>query len=302
LVGTLQDFSFLIGPIRDKLEYDRELITLYHDAMDHIIKKIQPIKKIKKIEKCDLVSLNTLIDQLYDCIKQTRPVIANRMMHVSKHEPNNSGKFLKKINFTKILSNNTTYGVIWEGSIEGQPCVIKMVMLDSGRSIDGTEKKDIKPFYHKEFINKKQMSVKSFLNEVQNITNLSSIGLSPKMYGYWICDKLYDYHYGFIVTKRVECSLKHVIIERDMSKKESIIIEKMIKELHKNEFIHGDLKPSNIGVNLNDKGKIKECYLFDCQKVKCSRDCSLQTFNLLIQRDWSTYHRHIIKNKSEATA
>ena len=45
----------------------------------------------------------------------------------------------QKINFDQILSRRSGCGLIWNGTVEGQPCVIKMIMLTSGIHYDKTK-------------------------------------------------------------------------------------------------------------------------------------------------------------------
>ena len=45
----------------------------------------------------------------------------------------------QKINFDQILSRRSGCGLIWTGTVEGQPCVIKMIMLTSGIHYDKTK-------------------------------------------------------------------------------------------------------------------------------------------------------------------
>lgn len=313
LIGTLQDYSSWIGPIRDKLEYEESLIKPYHNCMDHIIEKLAPFNNLETIEKdYNLEELNLLIEKMFKCIKQTRPSLANYMSHTAKHKAKNekninvNEKIFNRLTFDEILSRETTYGLIWDGKFDGESCVIKMVMLSSGIVLNETNlpkfhNNDKKPFKHNEFINKKVMNKSVFLNEVKNITYLSNVGLAPKVFGYWICDKLFDIHYGFIVMRKMNYSLKDVILKRSIRRSESKLIESMIDKLHNNyDIVHGDLKPSNIGVNLDKKGKIKKCLLFDCQKIKHKEDYGSSKFRKLRKHDWNNYYKHISKNKKEA--
>ena len=45
----------------------------------------------------------------------------------------------QKINFDQILSKRSGCGLIWNGTVESQPCVIKMIMLTSGIHYDKTK-------------------------------------------------------------------------------------------------------------------------------------------------------------------
>lgn len=213
---------------------------------------------------------------------------------------------LKKFEFDRVISDNTTYGLIWEGSYEGKVCIIKMIMLKSGAHHERStsdlkyfDYNDKDPFRHRDFKNRKSMTINDFLQEAKELTNLYEIGLAPEVYGYWICNKMYNVHYGFIAMEKMDYSLKHILAKRSLKKDENQLIENIIDELHENDVVHGDLKPSNIGVMVNGKGKITKCLLFDCQKVKHKENYHHDVFDKLIERDWHTYKKHSVKNKTE---
>lgn len=220
---------------------------------------------------------------------------------------NKNNKILSRLNFDQILSKHTTYGLIWKGTFDNKICVVKMVMLTSGvcsNNSDSINKyfnhNDKAPFRHREFKNRKAMSREAFLNEAKEITFLNHIGLAPKVYGYWICDDMYDVHYGFLVMQKMDYSLKHILLKRPLNKSENKLVNDMIDTMHdKFGVVHRDLKPSNIGVNIDKHGEVVKCLVFDCQKVKHKENVSSREFNRMVKSDWNVYNRHTLKNREE---
>lgn len=208
-------------------------------------------------------------------------------------------KKLNKITFDKIISNDTVYSVVWGGKYDNKQCVIKMVVLTSGKIRSKYfDKDDNKPFYHSEFKDKKPMNVSEFKHEVSSYKTFSNLKMGPELYDYWI-HKDFKIHYGIIVMERLDGSLKQILIKRDLNQHEHTLVNQLIDTLHnKHEIVHGDMKPSNIGVYLNSKGEIKKCLFFDCQKVKYKRHYEQFTFHKLIERDNSVYRDHSINNRN----
>ena len=221
---------------------------------------------------------------------------------------------LDHIKIVKLISNTTIYGLIWDVIYKNNiSCALKIVILDSGihRYIDGhyynndrrissyrAHKYFIKsddPFNHEEFIYKKAMNEKIFLKESKNIQLLSELDLSPHIYDFGI-HREYDIHYGFILMEKTDFSLKDVLHNRNLNKSEYKIISKKIDLFHNLGFIHNDLKPSNIGIYLNDEDSIYKCYIFDCSKVKRHNNIHSSRFRSYIKKDWKHYEDHVDKN------
>jgi len=223
--------------------------------------------------------------------------------------------------FHDVLSRRTAYGLIWTGLYQNTyKCVIKMIMLTSGIHYDKNQKKyrssdeksisekeiepyfnhnDKKPFYHKDFRHRRSMTQKDFLREVDNYVSLGRVGLAPIVYGYGI-NESHEIHYGFIFMERVDCSLKDIFLHRDLHHSETKLITNLIDELHhKHGIIHGDLKPSNIGVYLNDKSIIQKACFFDCQKLRSKTEMNTNDFNRSATREADNFKRHITKNQLE---
>lgn len=222
--------------------------------------------------------------------------------------------------FTEVISRRTAYGLIWIGKYRQHNCVVKMIMLTTGIHYDKDLKEyqtpqktriceafadkyfnhnDAKPFYHTDFRHRRSMTPEAYFKEVDDLINLSRLGIAPKVYGFGI-NHSYPIHYGFIVMDKVDCSLKDIYLTRDLTDNESTIIKEIIDRLHnKHGFIHGDLKPSNIGVYLDKQGKVINACFFDCQKIKHREQCTPEEFKKLATRESGNFKKHIIKNISE---
>lgn len=161
---------------------------------------------------------------------------------------------------------------------------------------------DDQMFRHTEFINRKAMTKKMFMREVNELDKLHKLHIAPKLYEYHICDDLFDTHYGLLVMELVDCSLKDILLKRNLQHNEEIVITDMIKKMHNvHNIVHGDLKPSNIGVYLNRHDHIYKCCLFDCQKIK-HKDKFPISFHRMVQRDLTNFKKHLDKNTSNITS
>ena len=125
------------------------------------------------------------------------------------------------------------------------------------------------PFLHSKFKDHKAMNIESFNHEVKQLSHLSNNDLAPRVHGHCVVNKN-GIHYGFIVMEKIDCSVKQIILNRDLTNDEDNIIKNLIHELHNNHSIVKMviLKPSNIGVYLSKCGHIRKCVFLDCQKVK----------------------------------
>lgn len=214
------------------------------------------------------------------------------------------------IKYNGIKSENTDYGVIWEGKSNNIECIIKVVILDTG--IHYNKKKDKyydgdveipeylankyflenyeKPFYHRKYDKRKAMNMDKFTNEVKMLKIVSDIGLAPMLLDHWIDEKSYKIHYGFIVMERLSTTIKEIISSRNLSEDEDRYIKSKINKLHKHKIKHGDLKPSNICVNMNKSGQLKHLRIIDWAKGGYIND------EKEIDRDRETYINHVRKN------
>jgi len=224
------------------------------------------------------------------------------------------------LKFNDVISRRTAYGLIWSGSYRHHDCVIKMIMLSTGIHYDKNAKEyhtpngqpmteaiadkyfnhnDEKPFFHIDFRHRRTMTPEEFFKELDECVYLANIGIAPKIYGYGI-HRTYEIHYGFIVMEKVDCSLKDLYLKRELDPHECKIIKDLIEQMHeKHEIIHGDLKPSNVGVYLDKNGLVVDACLFDCQKIRHKDSMTPNDFNKYAIRETTNFQKHIIMNIEE---
>ena len=92
--------------------------------------------------------------------------------------------------------------------------------------------------------------------------------------------------------EKMDGSVKDVLLKRSLTTSEDNLIEALINKMHQKGVTHGDLKPSNIGVFLND-GQIIECKVLDTQKVRIRA----KKIQKAIDHDWATYRKHYKQNR-----
>lgn len=291
IIGTLIDYS-PSGPVRDTLEYDKKYVIPYHKCIDYALKHLRPLNIKAKYHPNEI---QNLIELIYEYIRETPLIISKYIDHVGKHEdPNLHEKLMSTLTFGKLLNNSGVYGVVWNATLNNIPVAVKIVTLSSQTPIKPCNIATHKVLSPELFKNHKSMTQEAFLHEAYHLLNLSELKLAPLVRGFWI----YNSQYGFIVMDKMDSSLKNILIERELTMGEDYIIESFINEMHGKGIIHGDLKPSNIGVSLNKHGQIIGCKAFDAQKVKQVNDPSLEKVQNLMDRDWEMYQRHYNQNKN----
>lgn len=229
-----------------------------------------------------------------------------------------------RVKFIDVISSGSAYGLIWSGYFDKQPCAVKMVMLTSGyhhdkskgyRTGDGEkipggkkstpqifEQNGCVPFLHREFRGRQSMTREAFMCEAKELINLSQLKLAPRVYGYGICDKLFPIHYGFIVMEKMDCSLKDIFLQRSIDSDEFAIVKEAVDTMHhKHQIVHKDMKPSNMGINVDSQGRVKKCLMFDCQKMQHISAMSHSEFDKFVKRDWEIYHKHVKMNRKEGS-
>lgn len=219
----------------------------------------------------------------------------------------------ESLQFISIISDKTHYGVIWEGTYNNHTCVIKVVVLDTGihynkhdgKYYDGknhiSERKALRafdhdadvPYLHTRYVKKKAMDVDVFNHEVKMIKAVAKLELAPKLLNYWTNKKTSRIHYGIIVMQKLDMTVKDVLLRRNLTSPELDYIKLKINNLHEHGIKHGDLKPSNIGVNCDDSGKIRRVRIIDWAKGEYTNN------NDLFERDTRTFHVHMKKNIKE---
>lgn len=70
------------------------------------------------------------------------------------------------------------------------------------------------------------------------------------------------------------------------------------KKMHKLGFVHGDMKASNTGIYLDEKGTIIKAHLLDTQKVRQLSKSSSE-YKEAADDDIKTFWNHVRKNKKE---
>lgn len=213
---------------------------------------------------------------------------------------------VNNIKFKKIISNKCTHGLICVGKIHNKICVIKVIILKSGiphnekkyyNDIDHLSKSKLKYLKKKNFRKLKPISYNELIKEAYELYYLNSIGVGLKFYGYNVLNN--KKYYGFLVMGKAETTIKDILLKRRLASSEKKKIRKFINKMHDRGVTHGDLKPSNIGVFLNEHGKIKRCVAFDCKKAKHNIYYKLHDFKKFIKDDIRHYKRHASKNKKE---
>ena len=211
-------------------------------------------------------------------------------------------RHMNNVKFIKILSMSTHYGIIWLGTYINKPCIIKMVRVESSVKPDSSifRKDDNIPYLHREFKNRKQMTREKFNYEVAQLKLLSEMRLAPVLFDAWICEKLFSIKYGFIVMERMDCSVKDILLKRNLKREEQNLIDDLIDIAHhKYKVFHGDMKPSNIGVYLDSRGYIRECIFLDCAKVRNLKKYDKNVARRMVIHDNHVYDKHIDKNTEQ---
>lgn len=287
-VGTMIGYSPLCGPVRDQLEYPLPLVEIYHSCIDFILTKLTPFKR----KDIDYHIIPPLIRRIFKRIREERPIIHKVFEHISRHTMPNIIS-IADLSFGDIISSAGVYGIIWNVTVANKPFALKMVVLTSGS--DNEEEIFEIPFVKDIIQNKKRMLPEAFEHEVQQLRNLAQLGLAPKVYKHWICT-LYSTHYGFIIMDKVDCSLKDIIVKRDLTKDESKIVHSLVDRLHHEYGCHGDLKPSNIGVYLTGSN-VDRCLLLDTQKTHSKDEIPDDKWEHAQVRDRFTYNQHYRQNR-----
>lgn len=247
-----------------------------------------------------------------------------KMMNLSFEINVNRGNHqvdFNKIQFNKIISDTTVHGLIYSGIFENHRCVIKIMPLSTGiyydtkksMYVNGMSPVPIDQNEIQQYVNRikfpfdhcnpqvfKQIRRKMFFKEIHGLKQLYEYGLTPEYYGY--CIKIIDnFHFGLILMERKQCSVKDILLKRELKISEMNIIENIISKLHNEcHFVHNDLKPSNICVSLNEMNEIEKCVFIDVGKLENLEEIhDDEEVKSMIQHDLNNYKSHTIKNENE---
>lgn len=265
----------------------------------------------------------------------------------------------EKIAFQKVISNSSCYGLIWQALYNNTNVAVKMVVLRSGHYYDHNkgiyktghnsddssdsssssdssistneegipkcfQQSDSKPFLHSEFVGKRSMPKKKLVKEFMALSEMHKMGLGPIFYEVFVV-KDYEVHYAFLIMELMDCSLKDILLKRPLLEVERNLIKETIDKMHNMGIVHGDLKPSNLGVsfapfadNINANkdidtrneiadaitetvyGKpIFKVNFLDTGKMQHRTALSHDKFNKLKATDLRIYEKHRQKNRAE---
>lgn len=225
------------------------------------------------------------------------------------------------IEVTGIVSTQSQYGVVWQGVFQGAsaakgakeaPVAVKMVLLRSGvhydkfldTLVDGHERPVNHVSHHHPlcaafglpdttFHKRKSLTRGQFEWEVKQMKRLAKLDLSPPVYASWL-EHDGPFHFAFLITGLCHANGKSVLLKRDYTQREMHLLLAMVTKLHRHRYAHGDLKPSNMGVYLDDKGDIVKFHLLDCNKTRRVRGDMWP----LKRHDYGTLQKHLAKNKA----
>lgn len=217
---------------------------------------------------------------------------------------------LRTVTVSGVLSVKSQYGVVWKGVLGDVEVAVKMVLLQSGihydkkldELVDGAGRVVSKVRYQHPvceffglppttFDKRKSLTRGQFEWEVRHMRRLAKLDLSPHVYDSWY-ETDGPFHFAFLVTGLCHANGKAILLQRDYSKRELHLLKNMVEKLHGHRYFHGDLKPSNMGVYLNDNGAIVKFHLLDCNKTKRVKG----NFWPLKRHDYGTFKKHFAKN------
>lgn len=229
---------------------------------------------------------------------------------------------LDGIIFNRIIESGSSYGVIWVANHQKYgTCIIKMLSLNTGTHYDKDtdtyfDKHRVKidrsnalelyrttsiaPFLHREFIQKRSVTLDNFQYELSQYIQLSKLNLAPVIYDYGVSHTIAGFKYGFIVMEKIQSNVKNIREVRHLTKDEKELISKTITRLHDNGYVHGDLKPNNIGVKLSDDlHRIESCVFFDCYTVRQLSEFSDEDKIRKMKKDFFVYDHYYKKIKTK---
>lgn len=304
LVGTLQTFD-ANGPVRDALEYKKSWVEPYHAAIAALLKETPTAAKSFQSKRSMPFTrdLHTDINRLFKLILEEKPCISEKIDHIGKHKPNleltssisrAASSVPEGIHFDRILNQSGVYGTIWAGRYQNRDCGIKVVQLTGSGSRRYQRDLKLKGIDWNSDSHK-SMDPEAFIQEAENLQRLAELKLAPAVYEVSVQSEKKQW-YGIIVMERLDGSIKDILIQRSLYTAEAKIATRLIKKLHRDHnIIHGDLKPSNVGIILDANDRIVKCLFLDCQKVRF--DLRSDELARRKERDVSKFKDHYRRNR-----
>lgn len=158
-IGTLQNYD-INGPIRDKLEYDKECVMPYHKCINFLVEKTRTFDL--ENNSFDLEKIKSLVVLLFEKILNNKTCVLRLTRHIGNHKKifyKNDGQVIKNkyidiadhsekfklidtkdVRFCKIIKKTTVYGIIWKCHYNDDTCAVKIVTLKTGIYYDKKSK------------------------------------------------------------------------------------------------------------------------------------------------------------------
>ena len=95
MIGTLQNYDDDDGPIRDKPEYDIDLVRPYHECIDYATNHMKSLNHAEVASKYKLETLQKLIKKIFHDILDDLPAISKHIHHLGRHAKNGIVRPLK---------------------------------------------------------------------------------------------------------------------------------------------------------------------------------------------------------------
>lgn len=224
-----------------------------------------------------------------------------------------------------FLTAQSKHAIVFHCEYEGTPAICKFVILESGAFWSEHSKKMVRKneipvgnyrippncFMLKDYFRKVPVKKERFNDEINNLQKLGgratrlnetlrkSGGICPQIFHYFY-QKLWlngrDYmDIGCIIMEKVDCTLEDVIKSRILNTDEIRSVVDYIKNFSVN-YVHGDFKGANIGVNLDNQQNIIRIITLDVDNIRSRGQISPRDFH-----DRQTYDMYKFFDTLQAT-
>jgi serine/threonine protein kinase len=230
----------------------------------------------------------------------------------------------REVTLDSILSDDTYHGVIYRGLFRGvHKVVVKKVLLDTGLHFDlreGRHHAGVKgpvmssrealsafrqvPRDGELFLERRPVPRAKFRREVHSMKRLYREGVGPKVYGSWTerASSVSVPHFAYLVLEECDSTGKQILLKRKFTATEKARVAAAIRRLHnKIQCLHGDLKPSNMGVMLRD-GEIKSILWLDAGGLRQRDKLTKAKFRALAAKEAHRFQEHALKNMKHRQA